>query len=183
MTTSTNANLESPRKDDLHNWITQKYTEKHLAKLKNQHDAVWVAAEPAFKEDLRETCDYLIKQQEKTKATKVYITYALQCQANVILGNEQFPRSYAAFEGKTLEYPTFEEAWAHFENFVKDIYTPNITDVSEDWQNVVYSTFDHPVHGNGKFPFESKMPDWFYDNKDYKYDCYIEYETHIVGVN
>ena len=181
MTTPTTANLESPRKDDLHRWITQKYAEKHLAKLKKQHDAVWIAAEPAFKEDLQGTCDYLIKRQEKTKATKVYITFRLQCQSIVILGDTQLPRSDEAFESKTAEHPSFEYAWADFEDFVKNCYIP--VTPSKEWQNVGYSTFDHPVHGNGKFPFESKMPDWFYDNKDYKYDCYIEYETHIVGVN
>lgn len=181
MTTSTTDNLESPRKDDLHHWITRKYAEKHLAKLKNQHDAVWVAAEPAFKEDLRGTCDYLIKQQEKTNATKVYITFRLQCQSTVILGDTQLPRSDEAFESKTAEHPTIEHAWADFEDFVKNCYiqvTP-----SKEWHDWIHSTFDHPVYGNGKFPFESKMPNWFYDNKDYKDNCYIEYETHLVGVN
>lgn len=181
MTTLTTTLPESPRKDDLHQWLIRKYTEKHLAELKKQHDAVWTAAEPTFKGDLRTTCGYLIKQQEKAQAAKVYITYALQCQETVIVGGEQFPRGYAAFEGKTKEYATFKEAWADFEDFVKNCYIP--VTPSKEWADVVHDTFDHPVHGNGKFPFERKQPDWFYDNKDYKYACYLEYETHIVGVN
>lgn len=183
MPTSPTPLPESPRKEDLHQWLIRKYAEKHLAELKKQHDAVWTAAEPTFKDDLRTTCNYLIKQQEKVQAAKVYITYALQCQGDVSIEGINYPRSYAAFEGKTPEYPTFEQAWKHFENFVKTIYTPNIVTPSKEWATLVHDTFDHPVHGNGKFPFEYKMSNWFYDNKDYKYDCYLEYETHIVGVN
>ena len=181
MTTSTTTLPESPRKEDLHQWLIRKYTEKHLAELKKQHDAVWKAAELTLKDDLQTTCDYLLKQQEKVQATKVYITCRLQCQSTVILGGETRARSDEAFKGKTAEHPTFESAWADFEDFVKNCYIP--VTPSKEWTTVVHDTFDHPVHGNGKFPFESKMPEWFYDNKDYKFDCYIEYETHIVGVN
>ena len=181
MTTLPTTIHEDSRKEELHQWIIRKYAEKHLEELKKQHDAVWIAAELTLKDDLRTTCDYLIKQQEKTKATKVYITFRLQCQSAVIFGDTQLPRSDEAFESKTAEHHSFKHAWADFEDFVKNCYiqvTP-----SKEWQNWVHSTFDHPVRGNGKFPFESKMPDWFHNNKDCKYDCYIEYETHIVGVN
>lgn len=181
MTTSPTPVPESPRKEELHQWLIRKYTEKHLAELKKQHDAVWTAAEPTFKGDLRTTCEYLIKQQEKTATAKVYITFRLQCQSNVIVGTLHCTRSDEAFSCQTMEHPTFEHAWADFEDFVKNCYIP--VNPSKEWADVVHDTFDHPVHGNGKFPFERKQPDWFYDNKDYKYACYLEYETHIVGVN
>lgn len=174
-------NTETSHKEELHSWVKQQYATEKLKELKKQHDAVWEAAKSALKEDLKATCNYLIKQQEKTKTAKVYITYALQCQGTVLVGSEQFPCSYDAFEGKTEEYDTFEEAWADFEHFVKHRYiqvTP-----SKEWEALVSDTFDPQSHGNGKFPFMSKMPAWFYDNKDYKYDCYLEYETHILGVN
>ena len=180
MTTSTTTLPESARKADLHNWIKHQYIAKKLADLKKHHDAIWEAAEPTLAKDLGRTCGYLLEQQEKAQAVKVYITFRLQCQANVIIEGGIHQRSYDPYEGKTEEYVTFEEAWAEFENFVKHRYiqvTP-----SKDWEDWIHSTFDHPAHGNGKFPFESKMPDSFYESKDYKYDCYLEYETHITEI-
>ena len=179
MTASTMTLPKSVQKAALHNWIKHQYVAKKLADLKTAHIAIWESAERTLAEELESTCSYLIEQLEKTQAAKVYITYRLQCQADVIIEGVTLPRSYDPYDGKTDEYDTFEEAWAEFENFVKNIYKPNTPATVKEWETIVGATFDRHL---GKFPFGAKMPDWFYERKDYKYNCYLEYETLITEI-
>lgn len=178
------ATAESTRQEELYKWVSSQYVAKKLAALKKQHDAMWLAAEPTLKTNLTVACNYLLKQHEKEQAAKVYITYKLQCQSDVILdGVVKLPRSYDPYEGTTGECPDFESAWKQFENYVKNAYTPNIVTPSKEWLDSVNSIFDPASYPNKELPFAYKMPDWFYNNKDYKVNCYIEYETHLQDLS